>query len=97
MPSIAISITIGEKDFHKMQPKASVRDSKGTAIYTPVIILGEDDIDKLREKAENLLRSVFSTYKDTSDKRTDYIMVPDWPIKSGEPENSESTGKGHDA
>lgn len=84
MPSLTVVLALSEKPFNEKQSNAVIRDSKGTAIYAPVVTVDGENTTDLKEKIDNLINAVFDNYIGRN-KRSDFILTLQAPLtKSSE-------------
>lgn len=76
MPSVALTIVLGEKPFHEKQPKVGILDGKGNMIYSSVIAINGDNFDQIRKELDTLADKLIERYKGL-EKTPDLIRTSD--------------------
>jgi hypothetical protein len=88
MPSIAFTIVLGEKPFHKQQPKAAIVDGKGNTVYTSVITMSAKNFDQIKKELDILADKLIHRYGEF-EKSPDLIKTSDQLQSPKEPQHIE--------
>ena len=77
MPSVAVAIVITAQKFHGNQPHAAFVTEKVSTIYSPIITVDVDHLEKINDKLDAGLSRLTETFEEKSKDRADLILTPE--------------------